>query len=45
MYQAQVDVDLDRQTLTLCSREGFTEQPIYEKLQADAQQYLRKAGL
>jgi diaminopimelate epimerase len=45
MYQAQVDVDLDRQILTLYSREEFTEQPIYEKLQADAQQYLRKAGL
>jgi diaminopimelate epimerase len=45
MYQAQVDVDLDRQILTLCSREEFTEQPTYEKLQADAQQYLRKAGL
>jgi diaminopimelate epimerase len=45
MYQAQVKVDLERETFSVSSKEEFTEQPTYEKLQADAQEYLQKAGL
>ncbi|MDQ0976344.1 diaminopimelate epimerase [Neobacillus niacini] len=45
MYQAQVDVDLERDSFSVSSKEEFTEQSTYEKLQADAQEYLQKAGL
>jgi diaminopimelate epimerase len=45
MYQAQVNVDFERETFSVSSIEEFTEQPTYEKLQADAQEYLKKAGL
>jgi diaminopimelate epimerase len=45
MYQAQVDVDLEQESFSVSSREEFTEQSTYEKLQADAQEYLQKAGL
>jgi diaminopimelate epimerase len=45
MYQAQVDVDLERESFSVISKEEFTEQSTYEKLQADAQEYLQKAGL
>lgn len=45
MYQAQVNVDLERETFSVSSKEEFTEQTTYEKLQADAQEYLKNAGL
>jgi diaminopimelate epimerase len=45
MYQAQVEVDLERESFSVSSKEEFTEQSTYEKLQADAQEYLQKAGL
>ncbi|WP_045524048.1 diaminopimelate epimerase [Neobacillus niacini] len=45
LYQAQVDVDLERDTFSVNSKEEFPEQSTYEKLQADAQGYLQKAGL
>jgi diaminopimelate epimerase len=45
LYQAQVNVDLERVTFSISSKEQFTEQATYEKLQADAQEYLQKAGL
>jgi diaminopimelate epimerase len=45
MYQAQVNVDLERETFSMSSKEEFNEQTTYEKLQADAQGYLQKAGL
>ncbi|MDQ1001954.1 diaminopimelate epimerase [Neobacillus niacini] len=45
MYQAQINVDLERETFSVRSKEEFTEQITYEKLQADAQEYLQKAGL
>jgi diaminopimelate epimerase len=44
MYQAQVDVDLERESFSVSSKEDFTEQSTYEKLQAEAQEYLQKAG-
>ena len=44
MYQAQVNVDLERETFSVSSKEEFTEQTTYEKLQADAQEYLQNAG-
>jgi diaminopimelate epimerase len=45
MYLAQVTVDLKRGIFSVSSKEEFTEQITYEKLQADAQGYLQKAGL
>ncbi|MFB3163143.1 diaminopimelate epimerase [Neobacillus sp. 179-J 1A1 HS] len=45
MYQAQVEIDLERESFSVSSKEEFTEQSTYEKLQADAQEYLQKAGL
>lgn len=45
MYQAHVDVDLEHESFSVSSKEDFTEQSTYEKLQADAQEYLQKAGL
>ncbi|MFJ5757593.1 diaminopimelate epimerase [Neobacillus sp. NPDC093182] len=45
MYQAQVNADLERVTFSVSLKEEFTEQTTYEKLQADAQEYLQKAGL
>ncbi|WP_419886874.1 diaminopimelate epimerase [Neobacillus niacini] len=45
MYQAYVDVDLESETFSVSSKEEFTEQSTYEKLQADAQDFLKKAGL
>lgn len=45
MYHAQVTVDLKRETFSVSSKEEFTEQITYENLQADAQEYLQKAGL
>ncbi|WHX98918.1 diaminopimelate epimerase [Neobacillus sp. DY30] len=45
MYQVHVDVNLERETFSVISKEDFSEQSTYEKLQADAQETLRKAGL
>lgn len=45
MYQAQVDVVLARESFSVSSKEEFSEQSTYEKLQADAQEYLQKTGL
>lgn len=45
MYQALVNVDLEQVTFSVSSKEEFTEQITYEKLQADAQEYLQNAGL
>ncbi|MFS0776513.1 diaminopimelate epimerase [Neobacillus sp. 3P2-tot-E-2] len=45
MYQAQVDVILARESFSVSSKEEFSEQSTYEKLQADAQEYLQKTGL
>lgn len=45
MYQAKVNVDLEHESFSVSSKEDFTEQSTYEKLQADAQEYLQKAGL
>lgn len=45
MYQAKVNVDLEYESFSVSSKEDFTEQSTYEKLQADAQEYLQKAGL
>lgn len=45
LYQAQVEVDLARKTFEVSSKEDFAEQQTYEKLQAEAQAYLNRAGL
>lgn len=45
LYQAQVEVDLARKTFKVSSKEDFAEQQTYEKLQAEAQAYLKGAGL
>jgi diaminopimelate epimerase len=45
MYQTQVDVVLERESFSVSSKEEFSEQSTYEKLQADAQKYLQKTGL
>jgi diaminopimelate epimerase len=45
LYQAEVNFDLERGTFEVSSKEDFSEQGIYEKLQAEAQAYLKGAGL
>lgn len=45
MYQAQVDVNLEQETFLVKSKEEMNEQTTYEKLQADAQEYLQNSGL
>lgn len=45
LYKAGVEVDLGSETFTVRSKEEFAEQQTYEKLQAEAQAYLREAGL
>ncbi|NWQ42120.1 diaminopimelate epimerase [Bacillus sp. EB106-08-02-XG196] len=45
LYNAQVEVDLSRKTFEVSSKEDFAEQQTYEKLQAEAQAYLKGAGL
>lgn len=45
LYQANVKVNLGSKTFKVNSKEDFTEQQTYEKLQANAQEYLQKAGL
>jgi diaminopimelate epimerase len=45
LYQAQVDVDLDGRPFAVPSKEDFSEQETYEKLQAEAQAYLKVNGL
>ncbi|MEH7181141.1 diaminopimelate epimerase [Neobacillus vireti] len=45
LYQAQVDVDLKSGHFTVSLKEDMSEQETYEKLQAEAQAFLRKAGL
>ena len=45
LYKAEVDVDLGSEKFVVSSKEDFTEQSTYEKLQAEAQAYLRGAGL
>jgi diaminopimelate epimerase len=45
LYQAQVNVDLGLNTFDVSSKEKFAEQQTYERLQAEAQAYLKRAGL
>lgn len=45
LYKAGVEIDLGSETFTVLSKEEFAEQQTYEKLQAEAQAYLREAGL
>ncbi|MEH7254398.1 diaminopimelate epimerase [Neobacillus niacini] len=45
LFRAEVDVNLASENFTVHSKEAFTEQDIYEKLQIEAQAYLRGAGL
>lgn len=45
LYKAALDVDLGSEKFIVSSKEAFTEQSTYEKLQAEAQAYLRGAGL
>ncbi|MDR7075451.1 diaminopimelate epimerase [Neobacillus niacini] len=45
LYKAEVDIDLGSEKFVVSSKEDFTEQSTYEKLQAEAQAYLRGAGL
>ena len=45
LFRAEVDIDLASGNFLVCSKEAFTEQAIYEKLQAEAQAYLRGVGL
>lgn len=41
LYQAGVEVELERETFSLTSQRDFSEQQFYEKLQSDAQQFLQ----
>jgi diaminopimelate epimerase len=45
LYQAQVNVDLGHNTFVVSSKEEFAEQQTYERLQAEAQAYLKRTGL
>jgi diaminopimelate epimerase len=45
LYQAQVNVDLGLNTFVVSSKEEFAEQQTYERLQAEAQAYLKRTGL
>ncbi|MEH7245173.1 diaminopimelate epimerase [Neobacillus niacini] len=45
LYKAEVEVDLGSKDFTVIWKEDFSEQDIYEKLQAEAQAYLRGTGL
>lgn len=45
LYQAAVEVDLGSGTFSVSSKEEFSEQQTYEKLQVEAQTYLRETGL
>lgn len=40
VYQTAVDVDFEQGTFTIHSKKNFSEQQAYEKLQAEAQQFL-----
>jgi diaminopimelate epimerase len=45
LYQAKVEVEWGLKTFEVSSKENFAEQQTYEKLQAEAQAYLKRAGL
>jgi diaminopimelate epimerase len=45
LYQAQVVVDLAQKTFEVSLKEEFSEQQTYEKLQAEAQAFLKGPGL
>ncbi len=45
LYKAEVKVDLESKDFTVIWKEDFSEQDIYEKLQSEAQAYLRSTGL
>ncbi|MFP7299948.1 diaminopimelate epimerase [Neobacillus niacini] len=45
LFQARAEVDLGLKTFKVKSKEDFAEQETYEKLQGEAQAYLRNAGL
>jgi diaminopimelate epimerase len=45
LYQAQVNVDLGLNTFVVSSKEEFAEQQTYERLQAEAQAFLKRTGL
>ncbi|MEH6995593.1 diaminopimelate epimerase [Neobacillus drentensis] len=45
LYQAKVEVEWGLKTFEVSSKEKFAEQQTYEKLQAEAQAYLKRAGL
>jgi diaminopimelate epimerase len=45
LYKAQVEVDLEGKSFAVSLIEDFTEQETYEKLQAEAQAYLKVNGL
>lgn len=41
LYQAVIEVELERQSFVFSSKTDFSEQQIYEKLQTEAQQFLQ----
>jgi diaminopimelate epimerase len=45
LYHTKVEVELARKTFQVSSKEEFAEQQTYENLQAEAQAYLKSAGL
>jgi diaminopimelate epimerase len=45
LYQAKVEVERGLKTFEVSSKENFAEQQTYEKLQAEAQAYLKGPGL
>lgn len=45
LYQAKVEVEWELKTFEVSSKEKFAEQQTYEKLQAEAQAYLKGPGL
>lgn len=45
LYQAKVEVEWGLKTFEVSSKENFAEQQTYEKLQAEAQAFLKIAGL
>lgn len=42
LYQASIEADLERETFAVASKSDLSEQQAYEKLQSDAQQFLKK---